>query len=427
MAPLEERGVSSEPVSMERYQLSPRKSSDLLAYLAHLADDRIRLRDRVELLLKFNIMRTKPFRHGEQRKSVIYALQLHYYEKVLQEKKAALATYQEDLERGNFKALLNDLVAGSMAHLKGHLHQQIPTQKVFNLDNYRKQFSEFLQRYPIIGSSTHSIVNSIGKGAILDYVIIDEASQQDIVPGILPLSCARNLIIVGDRKQLPHIPTKLALASPSELYDCEKYSLLDSCVRVFHESIPITLLREHYRCHPRIIQFCNQQFYDNQLVSMTKDSGEQSLKLLITAKGNHTRNNANRRELDSLLETLEWDGESDWDEKNSRGFIAPYNSQVGLSRKHLPVDFVTETVHKFQGRECDEIVFSTVLDKKHSSQRNLGFVDDPYLINVAVSRAKNRFTLVTGDDVFTSNNGHIAALVRHIEYYADEKLIYRAP
>jgi hypothetical protein len=88
---------------------------------------------------------------------------------------------------------------------------------------------------------------------------------------------------------------------------------------------------------------------------------------------------------------------------------------------------VTQTVHKFQGRECDEIVFSTVLDKKAGSQRGLAFVDDPHLVNVAVSRAKNRFTIVTGDDVFTGNHGHIAALVRYIEYYSDEKQILRAP
>ena len=36
----------------------------------------------------------------------------------------------------------------------------------------------------------------------------------------------------------------------------------------------MTLLREHYRCHPKIIEFCNQQFYDGELISMTTDSGE---------------------------------------------------------------------------------------------------------------------------------------------------------
>lgn len=48
------------------------------------------------------------------------------------------------------------------------------------------------------------------------------------------------------------------------------------------------------------------------------------------------------------------------------------------------------------------------------------------MVNVAVSRAKNRFTLVTGDDVFGANNGPIAALLRYVEYYADKKQIRRA-
>ncbi|MGN5129700.1 DUF2726 domain-containing protein [Aeromonas hydrophila] len=49
------------------------------------------------------------------------------------------------------------------------------------------------------------------------------------------------------------------------------------------------------------------------------------------------------------------------------------------------------------------------------------------MINVAVSRAKHRFTLVTGDEVFTDNNGHIAALIRYISYYAQDEQIVRAP
>jgi superfamily I DNA and/or RNA helicase len=69
---------------------------------------------------------------------------------------------------------------------------------------------------------------------------------------------------------------------------------------VFEGAIPMTLLKEHYRCHPQIIKFCNQQFYDNQLVPMTEDHGEKPLSLLITAKGNHTRRKTNLRELDSL-------------------------------------------------------------------------------------------------------------------------------
>ena len=415
------------PFSLKGYRLSPRKTADLLAYMAYLAENRIKFKDRLRLLLDFKIFRTRPFQRREDRRSMVYALQLHYYDRALREKQAAREAVRQELERTDFQGALRTLMTGSMAYLKAHLHRSIPTQESFDGDNYRKKFDAFLKRYPIIASSTHSIVNSLADGGLLDYAIIDEASQQDIVPGVLALGCARNLIIVGDRKQLPHIPANSGVIPPSEFYDCDKYSLLDSCIGVFTGGIPMTLLKEHYRCHPKIIQFCNQQFYDGQLIPMTQDAGNAPLRLLITAKGNHARRNANLRELDSLLETLSQAGEIEWDGEKSRGFIAPYNAQVNLSRSHLPEDFIKDTVHKFQGRECEEMVFSTVLDKKVSSQRNLDFVDDPHLINVAVSRAKHRFTLVTGNDVFATRNSHISALMRYMAYYAEEQQIYHAP
>lgn len=421
----DENGVQV-PLSLDKYGLSPRKAADLMAYLSHLGEQRIRLKDRIELLFNFKIFRAKPFEKGE-RLPVFHALQMHYYDKALQEKEAALQACRESLARGHFTALLEALTTGSMRYLKHHLHAQVPVSHTFDAQTYRKQFDAFVRRFPILGSSTHSIVNSIPEGAILDYVIIDEASQQDIVPGVLALGCAKNLIVVGDSRQLAHIPVALGLQAPADAYDCERYSLLDSCISVFKGALPRTLLKEHYRCHPRIIQFCNQQFYDNALVPMTQDKGEAPLRLLLTAKGNHSRRNTNLRELDSLLKVLDDEGGPIELGEDGRGFISPFRAQVTLSGTYLPADFVKDTVHKFQGRECDEIVFSTVLDKKRHNQERLGFVDDPRMVNVAVSRAKNRFTLVTGDEVFTANNGHIAALIRYVEYYAQDEQIVHAP
>lgn len=415
--------------SLDKYGLTPRKTADLMAYLAYLGEQRIHLKDRIELLFKFRIFRTKPFAEGEARMAVFHALQMHYYDKSLRDKEAELRTCRESLARANFTALLNELTTASMHHLKQHLQLQVPPLDNFEVKTYCRHFDAFVQRFPILGSGTHSIVNSIAPGAVLDYVIIDEASLQDIVPGILPLGCAKNLIVVGDNRQLPHIPVALGLQAPAETYDCERYSLLDSCIAVFQDALPRTLLKEHYRCHPRIIQFCNQQFYDNALVPMTEDKGEVPLRLVVTAKGNHARKNTNLRELDSLLKVLEDEGQPVGMDGEGRGYIAPFRAQVNLSDTHLPTDFVKDTVHKFQGRECDEIVFSTVLDKKryNQAQTRLDFVDDPRMINVAVSRAKQRFTLVTGDEVFTDNNGHIAALIRYISYYAQDEQIVRAP
>ncbi|MFL1405865.1 AAA domain-containing protein [Marinobacter sp. M1N3S26] len=418
----------SRTYPLEKYRLSKKKITDLMAYLTMLNDERLSLRNRIELWLNFRILRIKPFNTLDKRNATIHALQLRYYDEALQKKEADLASCQETLRNGDFEALLAGTTKSSMAYLKDHLQRRKWPVGSFAAEDYRKDIDEFLKRYPIIGSGTHSIINSLKSGTILDYAIIDEASLQDIVPGILALGCARNLVIVGDRKQLPPVFEEIGITAPDERYDCERHSLLDSCLHVFGDTIPVTLLKEHYRCHPRIIQFCNQQFYNGQLIPMTQDAGEEALQLIVTARGNHARWYKNQRELDSLLHVLERGESNQWDEAAKRGFIAPYNAQVALSHSHLPASFVKDTTHKFQGRECDEIVFSTVLDKKASNQSNLSFVDDPHLINVAVSRAKKQFTLVTGEDVFVGSNGPVAALIRYIEYYANETdRIHRSP
>lgn len=90
--------------SLDRYGLSPRKTADLMAYLAHLGEQRIRLKDRIELLFNFRIFRAKPFTQGDARLSVFHALQMHYYDKALRDKEAELQACRESLARGNFEA-----------------------------------------------------------------------------------------------------------------------------------------------------------------------------------------------------------------------------------------------------------------------------------------------------------------------------------
>lgn len=325
------------------YRLSTHKTTDLMAYIHYLSDRRIGLKNRVDLLLNFRILRVKPLGNQEKRRALLPFFNYLIMKELSRKKKKALTECNALLASADFTCLLGQLTSLSMLYLKRHLRESISATSSFSVDTYRHDFDSFIKRFPIIGSSTHSIINSIGKGAIFDYVIIDEASQQDIVPGILGLGCARNVIIVGDRKQLPHVPILHPNIPPAEHYDCVKYSLLDSLCMLFGETAPVTLLKEHYRCHPKIIQFCNKQFYDNELIPLTTDSGEASLSLVVTAKGNHTRNFSNLRELESI------EGHY-WDEESSRGYIAPYNAQVNLAETVLPADFVKSTVHKFQGR-----------------------------------------------------------------------------
>ncbi|MBO6255565.1 MAG: ATP-binding domain-containing protein, partial [Bacteroidaceae bacterium] len=71
--------------------------------------------------------------------------------------------------------------------------------------------------------------------------------------------------------------------------------------------------------------------------------------------------------------------------------------------------YVAATVHKFQGREDDAIILSTVDNQVNE------FTDDPHLLNVAVSRAKKQFTLVVSADEQPDSN--LSNLIDYIEYY----------
>lgn len=416
---------------ISKYKLNSLKAVELMAYLKYLSDRFLRFKDKFTLLLQYRIFSSKYLNDMKKRESFVLSLQMTYYEKLLKEKKTQRSKLEDELKTANFDKDLKELEEISMIYLKKYISNKLPDDMPeFSVKDYRKKFDGFIRYFPVIGSSTHSLIHSVGEGYLLDYVIIDEASQQDLVPGILCFGCAKNVVVVGDKKQLSHIASPSKLICPEDGYNCTGYSLLDSVSKVFGENVPRTLLKEHYRCHPKIIQFCNKQFYENELIPMKEDHGEKALSLIKTALGNHMRSNRNQREIESVMEASEGCGfveNNGLPEGYHIGFVAPYNAQVNLAEEMMPQQIVKDTIHKFQGRGCDEIVFSTVLDKKRISQRKLDFVDNAALVNVAVSRAKNKFTLVTGNDAFTKNNKYIAALIRYIEYYAADEEIHDSP
>ncbi|UWG97708.1 hypothetical protein LPY66_02415 [Dehalobacter sp. DCM] len=65
---------------------------------------------------------------------------------------------------------------------------------VFARDSLWRDFDSFIREYPVIFSTTHSLRTCAVKNYLFDYVIIDEASQVDIVTGALALSCAKSAV-----------------------------------------------------------------------------------------------------------------------------------------------------------------------------------------------------------------------------------------
>ena len=276
--------------------------------------------------------------------------------------------------------------------------------------------ASFASEYPVILSTTFSSRGTIGQGSefLFDYVIMDEASQVDVVTGALALSCAKNAVIVGDKMQLPNVIEEQKKKVVQELFEQTKlpegYNYINSFLASLEQVLPDTpqtLLREHYRCHPKIINFCNQQFYGGRLLIMTEDKGETDvLEAIKTIPGNFCKDHYNQRQIDVIKEEIL--PKYSEDEIANLGIIAPYNNQTDAIRSQIPgID--AATVHKYQGREKDNIIISTV-DNEITS-----FADNANMLNVAISRAKKKLAVVLSGNE-QPENSNLVALLKYIQY-----------
>ena len=346
---------------------------------------------------------------------VIASLENAYYIVRKAEIEKELQSVESTLQSVDIKENLRLLRDYSLQILKNEIaeHYRVDTRTAFTIKNIKAKTEDLLREYPVVLSTTYSAKSCISKDMVFDYVIMDEASQVDIKTGALALSCAMNAVIVGDDKQLPNVVSQeeaLALQAIQLTYKVDDryneitHSFLQSCVEVFKD-IPVTLLREHYRCHPKIIEFCNQHFYNGELVAMTDDNAEDNvLQVVQTVEGNHARGHFNQREIDVIVqEVLPQCADS-----GSIGIITPYRQQADEINKALGKD-IASTVHKYQGRECDTIIMSMV-DNKPTE-----FSDDPNLLNVAISRAKTHLYVVTNSNKMPKES-NLAQLIDYVRY-----------
>ena len=351
---------------------------------------------------------------------IITLLQSRFYQAKRTELIKVITSLERELQSSYATERMAQLTEQSMKYLKSKLFDKYggkTERRLFTQDDLWKNSRDIVAEYPVILSTSFSSRSSLGKDMVYDYLIMDEASQVDVATGALALSCARNAVIVGDTKQLPNVVsddmkrrTNVIMESfhIDSSYSFAENSFLKSVCSILPE-IPQILLREHYRCHPKVIGFCNQKFYNNELIVMTEDKGEtDALAVYKTVAGNHRRENLNQRQIDvvykEVLPKLIEQGDC------NIGIIAPYNDQVNAFKEQIKFNEIDiATVHKFQGREKDTIILTPVDDVVTE------FVDNPYMLNVAISRAKKRLCLVvSGNEQLAGSN--IGDLISYIEY-----------
>jgi RecA/RadA recombinase len=349
---------------------------------------------------------------------MIYIIQSKYYPIKTNELRKKIETLETSLSDFAFDNKMKTYTESSMQLLKAELYKRYSKQKrePYTISELRYKSKEFINDYPVIMSTTYSLRQSLSDKISYDYVIIDESSQVDLATGALALSCAKRAVIVGDVKQLPNVvdadmqeKTDLVFNSYKlqKPYRYSNHSLLSSILELF-QNVPKTLLREHYRCHSKIIEFCNKKFYDNQLIVHTEYTYKrQPLVVYKTAQGNHARERMNQRQIDIIQQEII---PKEKLENVDLGIVTPYRNQTNALQKTFHgTSIKADTVDKFQGRENEVIILSTV-DNEISD-----FTDNPNRLNVAVSRAVEQLiVVVNGNDSESDNN--ISDLIKYIEY-----------
>ncbi|MEO6902580.1 MAG: AAA domain-containing protein [Bacteroidia bacterium] len=372
--------------------------------------------NRIILRLKYGIKDNSFYTYSLN--EMIFFCQSEYYSALIFELTLNENALETLLTNFSFESKMKEYTKLSMKLFKAALQKKYDSKKrkIYALHELRSNSSEFIKDYPVIMSTTYSLRQSLSENISYDYIIIDESSQVDLATGALALLCAKRAVIVGDLKQLPNVVDSVMQVQTDfvfesfnlpEPYRYSNHSLLSSITELY-PNVPKTLLREHYRCHPRIIEFCNKKFYNNQLIALTEHSStRQPLIIYKTAPGNHARGRSNQRQIDMIEHEIILKEQL---EKVDLGIVTPYRDQTNdLQKTFYGTKIKVDTVDKFQGRENKVIILSTV-DNEISD-----FTDNENRLNVAVSRAIEQLILVVnGND--SEKDSNIADLIRYIEY-----------
>lgn len=273
-----------------------------------------------------------------------------------------------------------------------------------------------------------SVAQYLKQGVVeFDMVVMDEASQLRPEDALGAIARGKQLIVVGDPKQLP--PTNFfdrlvddgtdedGDDAPVILSGSE--SILDICQQLFH---PVRTLRWHYRSqHESLIAFSNFHFYSGKLLvfpSPFKRNNRLGLRYRYVKNGSYKdRQNIPEAQLvvDAVVEhMLQYPGESlgvvtlnqtqrdlieDLLDKKLRNIAEAQTYVLRWEEEGWP--FFVKNLENVQGDERDVIFISTTFGKASGTDKvrqNFGPISRPdgwRRLNVLFTRSRRKIELFT--------------------------------
>lgn len=275
-------------------------------------------------------------------------------------------------------------------------------EKVQKFAKYLKKSEniKLLQKvFPIMVTTCIS-AHKLGSPEILfDMVIIDEAGQCNVAISLVPIIRGKNMMLVGDPQQLRPVVllddiTNKKLRKKYNIndeYDYKENSIYKTYLACDAVSDEI-LLRCHYRSNKKIIDFNNKKYYNSKLEILTKSEEKEPLLFVDVENSRSELKNTSPAEAAEILDYASLNRDK------TMAVITPFVNQrklieTGIKDRKLD-NIVCGTVHAFQGDEKDVVLFSTALSDRTTDGTYNWLKNNKELINVAVSRAKEKLILL---------------------------------
>lgn len=302
---------------------------------------------------------------------------------------------------------------------------------------------------PVIMMSPMSIANFLPPNSIdFDLVIFDEASQVRPVDALGAILRGRQVVVVGDTKQMP--PTSFFDKLNTDTEDEENVtadmqSILGMCDA---QGAPQRMLRWHYRSrHESLINLSNQEFYENKLIIFPSPGSKSKMGLAF----NHLpdtyydkgKTRTNPKEAEKVADAII--NHAINNPKLSLGVVAFSTAQMqaiqnalevkrrknpeveSFFRSHPTEPLFIKNLENVQGDERDVIFISIGYGRTEDGKVPMSFgplnnEGGERRLNVLITRAKSRcevFTNITASDMNPGPNAKFGIrALKSFLYYA---------
>jgi hypothetical protein len=301
---------------------------------------------------------------------------------------------------------------------------------------------------PCLLMSPLSVAQYLNADAFFDLIVFDEASQIPVWDAVGAIARGKQLIVVGDPKQLP--PTNFFSGgddssseneNESSIKDLE--SILDECLGA---GMPTLHLEWHYRSkYENLISFSNDKYYDSRLITFPCNSTSDTSVTMTVVPGIYdrggTRTNlieaeaivkevtehfldANRKQLSMGVVTFNISQKALIDKLLDEQMAKSPELEKNIS-EHISDRLFIKNLENVQGDERDIILFSICFGRDSAGKLPMTFgpltkEGGQRRLNVAVTRARlgvKIFSSIYPEDIDLTRTKSIG--VRDLKHYLE--------